>query len=61
VPTGKTKRGRRQAVLDDDAGAKKEKGKTNIHHDETRHWHSRRHKDEGDVTNLYGWVWRWWY
>ena len=37
VPTGKTKRGRRQAVLDDDAGAKKEKGKTNIHHYETRH------------------------
>ena len=48
-------------MLDDDAGAKKEKGKTNIHHYETRHWHSRRHKDEGDVTNLYGWVWRWWY
>ena len=37
VPTGKTKRGRRQAVLDDDAGAKKEKDKTNIHHYETRH------------------------
>jgi len=35
---GKTKRGRRQAVDDDDVHrAKKEKGKTQIHHYETRH------------------------
>ncbi len=46
-------------MLDDDAWSNEPRGgrQTHTHHETRhRHRHRRRHNNEGDATNLYGWV-----